>query len=170
MTHDVEGQMRAFIKKSSVALFLCLFATILFAAGDKYFVQSKVAKLYQSKSFSSSVLSTLKQGDQVQVLKRGENWAQVKVGKLTGWVPVLLISDQRPVSHNSVLIEKHDAIKQNARRRASSTSVAGAARGLQGDDSDKPESLKTDYPALQKVEKSSPSEKQVEQFMREGKK
>jgi len=147
---------------------LMLFTTNLYAAGDKYYVQSKQAKLYEQHSFSSKVVSTLKQGDEVMVLNKGDDWAQVKAGKNSGWLPLLLISEQKPVSRKSVLIEKSDVIEQNARRRASSTSVAGAARGLQGDDSEQSETLKSDYKALEKIEKNVPSEKAVKKFMKEG--
>jgi uncharacterized protein YgiM (DUF1202 family) len=165
---DVEANMAILLRKILAAVVLLAFAANLYAAGDKYYVQSKVAKLYAEKSFSSKVVSTLKQGDEIILIQKGDNWASVKIGKLTGWIPVLLISEQRPVSRSSVLIEKSDAIEKNARRRASSTSVAGAARGLQGDDSEQEENLKTDYKALEKVEETSHTDAEIKKFMKEG--
>jgi hypothetical protein len=150
------------------AVILVVLSANLFAADQKYYVQSKMAKIYAEKSFGSKVLSSLKQGDEIILIQKGDEWASVKVGQISGWIPVLLISEQRPVSKKSVLIEKSDAIEKNARRRASTTSVAGAARGLQGDESDQPDNLKADYKALETVEKTEHSDKEIKKFMKEG--
>ncbi|MBD3671299.1 MAG: hypothetical protein HUJ29_11030, partial [Gammaproteobacteria bacterium] len=72
------------------------------------------------------------------------------------------------VQKDSVLIEKGQDRKETARRRASSTSVAGAARGLQGEEGSN-EISESDYKALNEVEAVTHSEDEIREFIKEGK-
>lgn len=139
----------------------------LIAMAETLYVQSKAAKIYSEKSFKSSSLGEFKRGQQLEMISKEGSWIKVRTGKLEGWMPTLLLSDQKPVRKDSVLLEKSKDIKETARRRASSTSVAGAARGLQGEEGSD-EVGEADYDALEKVESIKHSEDEIKSFMNEG--
>ncbi|MBD3670828.1 MAG: SH3 domain-containing protein [Gammaproteobacteria bacterium] len=86
--------MQLFLKKLLVSVFLLLPAM---ASAETFYVQSKEAKIYSEKSFKSDVIVTLERGTEIDVSERQGSWAQVMHDKSQGWIPSLLISEDKPV-------------------------------------------------------------------------
>ncbi|MCR4435849.1 MAG: SH3 domain-containing protein [Clostridiales bacterium] len=68
-------------------LFITLFSTLAYAEGSQTgVITGKVVNLRQSPNTSSKVLDQLEKGSQVTVLKKSNDWYQVKHSGITGWV------------------------------------------------------------------------------------
>ena len=146
---------------------LTIITTNLFAADNKY-VRSKVAKIYSEASFASTPRKQLMQSEPLEVIGQEGNWSKVKSGNIEGWMPSLLISDTKPIPRVSNTSESEDArLQDNARRRASTTTVAGAARGLQSEDNTD-ENANANYELLKKIENNTYTDEEIQRFMQEG--
>jgi hypothetical protein len=93
---------------------------------------------------------------------------KVKFGDKAGWVPKLLVGKEPPKDKVTVLNEGSQALDQTARRRASATAEAAAARGLRGEErARQSDDAAIDFNALQKVEQTNVSEDEAVQFQRQ---
>ncbi len=145
------------------------FSTTLFAANGVMYIQSSKAKLQNEPSFGSNTIVELKKGDEVNVVESKGRWVKVKHSSNEGWVSKYLLADIPPIK-KKVTILKDDApdLGDNARRRASAVTTAGAARGLAADERQRnSDSQFTNYKDLEKVEKLGVTEDEVEKFVKE---
>lgn len=139
------------------------------SGAEPLYVQSAKARLMEQPSFTAPVLAEIEKGDAVDVEQTSDRWIRVKHGGVSGWVPSLLLSAQRPVEKISVLGEESN-ISGTARRRASAVITAGATRGLTADDRLRLDAQEvTNYGALRWVENIAVTEEQIDRFEREGK-
>ena len=148
-------------------LLLSILANSSMAADTKY-VRSKVAKIFTEASFASQVVKTLRQSEAIEVVSQEGSWSRVKSGNVEGWMPSLLISNHKPITKKTITSDSENSeMDSNARRRASTTTVAGAARGLQSDENqDNPDSA--NYELLQKIETNIYTDEEIQRFMEEG--
>ena len=99
-------------------------------AADVLYVQSVKAKLLNEAKFSSQAVGEVKRGDKLEVIKSEGRWYQVTTGVLTGWVNGLCVGENPPIAKISVIKENNVDLEDKARKRVSSFTSAGAARGL----------------------------------------
>ena len=149
----------------SVSFLFLLFCTSVQAAQLAY-VSSKKGKLYQQPNYNSETVSQLRKGDKLQVIKYDDKWARVKHKALQGWVPKFSISETKPRTEKLSFLTRLKLFFSNDSRRARVTTVstAGGARGLAEEETEN--SGNKDYEALNKMEKMSVSEQEVEQFQK----
>lgn len=132
------------------------------------YVQSAKARLMEQPSFTAPVLTEIDKGDAVDVEQRSDRWIRVKHGSVSGWLPSLLLSAQKPVEKISVLDEESN-VSGTARRRASAVITAGATRGLTADDRRRLDAQEvTNYAALRWIENIAVTEDDIDRFEREG--
>ncbi|MDH5182324.1 MAG: hypothetical protein OEX12_00405 [Gammaproteobacteria bacterium] len=155
------------IHSTIILLLLSILSNVVIAADTKY-VRSKVAKIFSEASFASSALKTLKQSEEVDLIRQQGSWSKVKSGNVEGWMPSLLISNSKPLARKTITSDPENSdMQNNARRRASTTTVAGAARGLQSDENEvNPSSA--NYELLQKIENNVYTDEEIRHFMEEG--
>lgn len=146
-----------------------LYAALSYGAGEKLYVQSTKATIYADASFQAAVIDTANKGDEVLALESRGTWHKVSFKEKSGWVSSLLLAPQPPQGKITVINEQESpAQNDSARRRVSTTSSAAAARGLRSDERGRvSDEGKANYPALEKVERTTVNENEVREFQRE---
>jgi uncharacterized protein YgiM (DUF1202 family) len=164
--------MEKIMKKLLTTLsFLLGFSASLYAANTMMYIQSTKASLQSAPSFGSSSLLSLEKGAQVEVIEIKGRWVKIKTGTQEGWVSKFLVSEQPPLKKKVTILKEDAPDMDNARRRASAVTTAGAARGLSADNRDRSnDSQFTNYRDLEKVEKMDINEKELEKFIQEKRK
>jgi len=134
------------------------------------YVQSAKAKLMAEPAFGAAVVTELERGTAVNLLQSEKRWLKVQAGKQSGWVSSFLLSNHPPLNKVTVLGgEEQKDIEENARRRASAVTTAGAARGLSSDDRKRADiHEKADFYALEQVEEYKVDPAEVSAFAQEG--
>jgi len=142
-----------------IALF-CLIVAGLYAqkVGDTLYVNVNSASLKSSTGFFASTTGTVKYGDQVRVAATSGKWVQVRTAaNVTGWIST------------SSLTTKRISTQGNA-ANASSREIALAGKGFspEVEAEYKKGGGDINYPAVDAMERSSVSEKDLLAFIEEG--
>lgn len=148
---------------------LFLLFPVLCLAGETLYVQSTRAKLLERPAFGAPVAAAAEKGDALALLETRGRWVKVRLGDRSGWLSAYLVGKHPPVDKASVLTDDKTAIGENARRRASAVTTAGAARGLAADDRARSSNRNAaDYRAVEKMEGLELKQQEVEHFLEEG--
>lgn len=145
--------------------FLFIFFCTSGHAAQQTYVNSKKVNLYQQSNFQSTVITQLKKGDELEVIKHSDKWVRVKYMALQGWVPKYSLSDTKPRAEKVSFftrLKRFLRSENNHRARVSTVSTAGGLRGLTEENTEN--SGNKDYEALRKMEQLSVTEQEVEQF------
>jgi len=118
------------MKKILFFMLIISFFTGSVYAADALYVKSVKAKLLSSAKFSSQAVGEVKRGDKLEVIKAEGRWYQVRTGQLTGWVNKLCVGENPPMAKISIIKGNKFDLEDKARKRVSSFTSAGAARGL----------------------------------------
>jgi len=138
------------------------------ALAESGYVQARQAELLAEPSLKAVVVAVAQKGDVVTIEQQQGRWLKVKFGDKAGWVSKLLVGKEPPKDKVTVLNEGSQALDQTARRRASATAEAAAARGLRGEErARQSDDAAIDFNALQKVEQTNVSEDEAVQFQRQ---
>jgi hypothetical protein len=125
------------------------------------------AKLLASPAFGAEVVATAARGDALDVLEKGPAWRRVKWQGKAGWVANLVVAEKPPLRKITVLDAPGGGVEPEARRRASAVVTAGASRGFLADARGRASQAEaSDYAALARVEAGTPSEQEVDEFLR----
>lgn len=148
---------------STAIMFMLLLSSA--QAADSMYVNSKKVKLYQQPNYNAEVVTQLRKGDELQVIRQQEKWMQVRHAALTGWVPGYSVTTSKPAEENISFFNRIKSffMSDNKRSRVSTISTAGGIRGLSEEEGES--SGNKDYEALQKMEKMIVSDEEVEKFV-----
>lgn len=137
-------------------------------AADNVYVQSIRANVLSGPAFSAQVVTVAPKGSEMSAAFVSGNWYRVTYNGKSGWISKYQVSKQKPMKQVSFFGRVSDFFKKDdARRRASRTTVVGAVRGLSADG----ESANTeavDYKALEKMNEMSVDEQVVLRFLEDG--
>ena len=151
--------------KLGIALLLAAMVSQVMADELRY-VQARQAKLYVEPSLKSPVLAVLPKGESVALIETQGRWLKVSVEGKTGWLSRLVVADHPPMKRVSVLADTQADLGENARRRASATAAAAAARGLRGEERARPSDREVvNFSALEEMEAHSVPEDEALQFL-----
>lgn len=155
--------MQLIVRITFLFLFICTSAQ----AAQQVYVNSKKVNLYQLDNFRSDVISQLRKGDELNVIKYRDKWVRVKHLSLQGWVPRYSISDTKPRTEKVSFFTRFKRFLRgdSQRARVSTVSTAGGLRGLTDEETEN--SGNKDYEAVKKMEELLVSEQEVEQFSQE---
>jgi len=173
------------MKKILILMLIISFFSGSVYAADALYVQSVKAKLLSGAKFSSAAVGEVKRGDKLEVIKSEGRWYQVTTGPLTGWVyqvttgPLtgwvnkLCVGERPPMAKVSVIKGNKFNLEDKARKRVSSFTSAGAARGLTPAERKRLNSQSlADYESLRELEELAGkiTEREIEAFVlsREG--
>lgn len=134
-------------------------------AADSMYVNSKKIKLYQQPNYNSAVVTQLEKGDQLEVVQQQDKWIQVKHATLSGWVPGYSLTSSKPAEESVSFFNRIKSffMSDNKRSRVSTISTAGGIRGLSEEEGES--AGQKDYEALQKMERMTVSDEEVEKFV-----
>jgi hypothetical protein len=150
-----------------LGLFFSLFYASLVVAESGY-VQARQAELFAEPALKSVLVAVAKKGDAVVIEQRQGRWLKVKLGDKSGWVSTLLVGSEPPKEKITVLDAGDQALEQTARRRASATAAAAAARGLRGEErARQSDGNAVDFNALQQMEAAGVPEDEALQFQQQ---
>lgn len=158
-----------------IILLMTLFLANIFHVGlsraeSVYYVQSMKLKVFAEPSFKSRVIAELSMGQPLSSNGNTGSWQNVKLGKMEGYAPSMLLATHPPLNRTVVIKAEDAEIKQGVRRRASSFSSAAAARGLTKEDRKRSDTEDiADFKALNKMESLKIDEDEVAQFINGGK-
>lgn len=147
-----------------MAFILCL---LLIAASPKLiYVQSLKAKVMKKPSFKAAPVFTAEKGQQLTVVEKKGRWFMVSLDGKSGWVSSLLVGNRPPIKKVRVITGVEQDIGSEARRRASVSTSAAAARGLAEDDRRRlGHKDAVNYHALEDIEAISISEAELAAFI-----
>ena len=149
-------------------LILSFLAGTLYAS-EVLYVKSVKAKLFSGPKFSSPLVGEVKRGDSLEVITSEGRWYQVTTtGSLKGWVNKLCVGPRPPMSRITVIKENKFDLEDKARKRVSSFTSAGAARGLSPAERKRLSGLSwADYQSLSQLEALAAkiTENEIEAFM-----
>jgi len=98
------------------------------ALGETLYVSAKSAQLRSGKTSLDPVMTGLKLGDTLEVVKRDGRWVQVKTDKgVTGWIYGNHVSPSKPVGEDNELAALGRSFRQTD---ASEVTASAGARGL----------------------------------------
>jgi hypothetical protein len=138
-------------------------------AAELVYVQSKQAKVFESPAFNAQVVTTAAKGAALEKLAQEGRWLKVSYQDHQGWVPELLVGPRPPLNKISVINDEAADLKQNARRRASTTTSTAAARGLRNDDrARQSDDAVADYSALTEMDGFAVSDDEAQEFLEQG--
>lgn len=156
------------MKKIAFILISMLLPVGAFAA-DKVYVQSVRANVLSGPAFSAQVLSVAPKGSVMKAEFASGNWYRVTYNGKSGWVSRYQVSSKPPMKQVSFFDRVGNFFKKDdARRRASRTTVVGAVRGLSEDGENAGQIEAVDYKALEKMNNMSVDEKVVLRFLEDG--
>lgn len=152
-------------------IFSLLYSSLVYssqALAESGYIQARQAELFVEPSLKAAVVTVIHKGDAVVIEQQQGRWLKVKFGDNTGWVSKLLVGNAPPRDKVTVLEGDGQALEQTARRRASATSAAAAARGLRGEErARQSDGGVVDFNALQKMEGSAVSEDEALKFQQQ---
>ena len=156
------------MKKITFLLLAMLLPMSSFAA-DKVYVQSVRANVLSGPAFNAQIISVAPKGSEMTAAFVSGNWYRVTYNGKGGWISKYQVSKQQPMKQVSFFGRVGDFFKKDdARRRASRTTVVGAVRGLSADGEGDNQAEAVDYKALEKMNEISMDEKVVLQFLEDG--
>ncbi|MEO5971456.1 MAG: hypothetical protein ABIQ95_16140 [Bdellovibrionia bacterium] len=140
---------------------------------ERVYVQSVKADLKVEPQLNASSVLSLKRGAELLVIKKEGSWFNVSAAGKTGWISKLFVNSNRPVGEAELASELSNDknLAKAARRRSASYSVSASTRGLTGGSRVREgrEKYPSDYDAVDKIDKSKISEKDVKKFQEDGK-
>jgi len=112
------------MKLSIVKIFLCVTCLLLFcvsvAAETKYVREIVFVTLREAPGLKNKVITTLKSGQELEILKAGKEWTQVRVANgTTGWVLSRYVTAKKPSSY---FLNRLKASQQTLQEQAKSMS------------------------------------------------
>jgi uncharacterized protein YgiM (DUF1202 family) len=146
-----------------VLVLLCSVAVGVWAAGAKIMsVQVKQSELRASPSGLSSVVATLKEGDQLTVVEEKGAWTKVTFGDKTGWIPAASLV-------KGVL--KVKAGGSDAKLAASGSEMATATKGFtsQVEADFKSKHSDIDFSWVEKMGQMKVTASDMQEFLKDGK-
>jgi hypothetical protein len=148
----------------------CLHGVSVRADGPRVFVQTIKTPLRAEPKMESAEVKSLQRGDELAVVKVQGMWLQVQFKGTTGWISKIFTSTHKPVGQAALMKDVKEDLSKTSRRRSSSYDVSASTRGLTGNSRAREgkDMYKADYDSLEKKEKSQPSEKQLNEFEKEG--
>lgn len=146
-----------------------LWLVLAAATAEELYVQGRGAALLAAPAFDAERLTTVPTGELVSVVARKGLWLQVGYGDSRGWLPKLLLSTRPPVAKVSVFAGDDEQLKENARRRASAATTAGATRGLSAEDRERLHAAeRIGYRRLEQLDDWAVSEDEAVAFVESG--
>jgi len=142
-----------------IALF-CLVFTGLYAqkVGDTLYVNVNSANLKSSTGFFASTTGTVKYGDQVRVAAVNGKWAQVRTtANVTGWIATASLTTKRISTQGNT-----------ANASAKEIALAGKGFSPEVEAEYKKGGGDSNYAAVDAMERSTVSEKDLLDFIEEG--
>jgi len=142
-----------------IALF-CLCVTEIFAqkAGETLYVNVNSANLKSSTGFFASTTGTVKYGDDVRVLAINGKWAQVRTSKnVTGWIAGASLTTKRISTQGNT-----------ANASAREIALAGKGFSPEVESEYRKGGEKVNYDAVDAMEKITVSDKDLEDFIDQG--
>jgi len=98
------------------------------ALGETLYVSAKSAQLRSGKTSLDPVVTSLKLGETLEVVKRDGRWVQVKTDKgVTGWIYDNRVSSSKPAGGDNELAALGRSFRQTD---ASEVTASAGARGL----------------------------------------
>lgn len=151
------------------------------ADDETVYVQAAKTKLLSDAQMNAGLVSELKRGDSLKVLKKQGLWLQVsvngasdnakKAASLVGWISKITVGPNPPVGEAEISAKLGDDknLTKAARRRASSYSVSASSRGLASGNRQREgrETYESDPKAVEKMEKQGVPEKDVNKFKKD---
>ena len=151
----------------------CFLVLLLILAGfsnslnaeETVYVSSKQAKVYKEANFSSDLIASLKQNDEIQLVEQKGIWMQINYSDIFGWTSQFSITTIKPskgdISISQRLINFFSS--ENKRDRLTLVSTAGGVRGFSEDETDP--SGKKDFESVAKMESVKINEAEIENFV-----
>jgi hypothetical protein len=136
-------------------------------ADERVFIHSASAQLFETPSFSSSVIVELNRGEFALVMERQKRWVEVEWNDQRGWLSVLLVRNSPPIPKIQIFSDDAIQIQGSTRIRASEVATAGATRGLTSD-ANALSSTGFDLKEVEVMEALKSTETDVAQFFRGG--
>ena len=135
-------------------------------SSKQIYVQAVQTHLRQTPQMNAKSVSQLKRGQKLEVVSKKGIWFEVQVGSQKGWVSKLFISTHPPVGHAELHQGVKDDLAKASRRRSSSYAVSASTRGLDASARvrDGRELYRSDFDALEKIEKINVSSTDLEKF------
>lgn len=153
--------------RSAVLLALSLATSV--ADAETLYVQSLKAELLAEPRFGAESVRPLARGQALTALESRGGWYRAEIDGASGWISRLLVAGRPPLAKVTVFTGEEQAIEQDARRRASAVTTAGATRGLAAEDrARRSNDLASDFFALGRVESVVIDEGTVLRFLDEG--
>jgi uncharacterized protein YgiM (DUF1202 family) len=154
--------------KKFIYILVSMLLPICGYAADKVYVQSVRANVLSGPAFSAQVISVAPKGSEMTAAFVSGNWYRVTYNGKSGWISRYQVSKQKPVKQISFFGRVGNFFKKDdARRRASRTTVVGAVRGLSAD-GEGANTEAVDYKALEKMNEMSVDEQVVLRFLEDG--
>lgn len=145
-----------------VVVSVVLFSGIAFAATMKS-IQIKTSALRSSPSFMGKIIATVSYGDRVEEVESKNGWANVKPTgtETSGWI------HDSALTHKEILLESGNT---NVAQSATSNEIALAGKGFneQVERGFKERNPQLDYAAIDRMEKIVIPDRQMRQFLEEG--
>ena len=149
------------MKRLVFTVLFCLSTAALFAqkAGDTNYVNVNSADLKSSTGFFASSAGTVKYADEVKVLAVNGKWTQVQTsaGNKTGWIATSSLTSKRLSAQGSA-----------ANASAKEIALAGKGFSPEVESEYKKAGGKIDYNAVDEMEKAVVPEKDLLNFIEEG--
>jgi hypothetical protein len=150
--------------------YLLLFSLLILSSGlgaKKLYVNSlQIVPVEQPQYGAKKLDITIPRGTAVEQIEIKDSWSRVQYDKKEGWVPNIVLTEQKPGNKVSPLTETNVDISKDARKRASGYTSAAAARGLTGSGRKRVNSTQApDYEALRKMENGKAKEKEAVEFV-----
>lgn len=155
--------------KKFTFILLSMLLPICGYAADKVYVQSVRANVLSGPAFSAQIISVAPRGSEMTAAFVSGNWYRVTYNGKSGWISRYQVSKQQPMKQVSFFGRIGNFFKKDdARRRASRTTVVGAVRGLSADGENADQTEAADYKALEKMNEMSVDEQVVLRFLEDG--
>ncbi|MBI1862326.1 MAG: hypothetical protein HYR96_15535 [Deltaproteobacteria bacterium] len=158
--------------KKPLAISLLILAPVFATEPPKIvFVQAVHVDLKEEPKASSATVASVNRGEAGQVIETKDIWMKVKMGKRTGWISKLFVTNHKPVGNADLMKDVKQNLATTSRRRPSSYSVSATARGLMTSERGREgrEMYETDGEALDKIEKYSLPKDSLKKFKTNGK-
>ena len=74
----------------------CVMGLTVQAHAESLYVKSSEARVMKTPSFSATMISKLKQGSEVDVIKRSGSWVEIAYGAEQGWISKFQLGSNTP--------------------------------------------------------------------------
>ena len=154
-------------KRYWVILILLLILPSLSQAKE-WFVQSKMAPMWDAPSFQAKQIGLLGQGEAIEEIKTSNGWVQVRYKGQNSWMLQLMLSPT-PIPAMVIDEQKMQTFENRARCRPSAFTSTAAARGLVDKSSGFGEKFNLDFDAVKVMESWQETDQAAREFMAKGK-